>query len=127
MLTSRGHLSSACIFSSVIFPCKQGRESGKQRSEQYRHAKQELSRSSHTRQTHTHLSRIKNERTYLKMPKKEQKAANKLQRGTSGNPWEKPSKNKNMVKKDSQKTSCVSATEHQSYRMFKKIMRNQIR
>ena len=34
--------------------------------------------------------------------KEEQKAdiksANKLQRGTSGNPWEKPSKNKNTVK-----------------------------
>ena len=52
---------------------------------------------------HTHPLRIKNKRTYLKMLKKEQKADikddDKLQRGTSGNPWEKPSENKNTVKK----------------------------
>ena len=34
---------------------------------------------------------------------KEQKVADKHQRDTSGNPWEKPSENKNTVKKDSQK------------------------
>ena len=34
---------------------------------------------------------------------KEQKVADKHQRGTSGNLWKKPSENKNTVEKDSQK------------------------
>ena len=50
---------------------------------------------------HIHLSRIKKQKDLPEDAEKEQKAANKHQRGTSGNPWEKPSKNKNTVKKDS--------------------------
>ena len=61
----------------------------------------ELSRSSHTRWTHTHLPWIKKQKDLPEDAEKEQKVADKHQRDTSGNPWEKPSENKNTVKKDS--------------------------